>query len=127
MLETPMGTARQGQDDVPSVDAAAEHPGPDPTTELEACPNCASRLVQPLDWGPAGKRRWRLARRCPECEWRGTAVHAQEEVDRYDEILDRATERLVGELRTKVRANMSERIDAFVGALGSDAILPEDF
>ena len=48
-------------------------------------------------------------------------------MDRFDDELDRGTEALMRDLKRLTQANMEDEIDRFVLALGSDAILPEDF
>ncbi|UJA21729.1 hypothetical protein HJD18_16920 [Thermoleophilia bacterium SCSIO 60948] len=95
--------------------------------ELDECPCCRSRFVQPLDWAPVEDGRWRVERHCPECEWSGVGVYDQDVVDHYDDVLDAGTERLVMDLRLTVRANMLERMNGFIEALYADRILPEDF
>src|SRR6187455_150254 len=43
---------------------------------LHVCPGCGSDLVQPTSWEQeADRTRWRVWRRCPECEWTGASVH----------------------------------------------------
>ena len=44
-------------------------------------------------------RSWSVDLRCPDCEWHGSGVYAQEVVDRFDEALDRGTEQLLGDLQ----------------------------
>jgi len=95
--------------------------------DLHICPECACRLVHPLDWGPAGTALWRVNLRCPECEWRSSAVHDQKTMDRFDEVLDEGTEELLDDLTQLSRANMEEDVDRFVDALRRDLIQPEDF
>jgi hypothetical protein len=95
--------------------------------ELHVCPNCESELVYPVDWAPADRQTWRVDLRCPDCEWHGGGVFAQEIVDRFDEQLDRGTEQLLGDLQLLVRSNMEEQVNRFVAALNSGGILPEDF
>ena len=94
---------------------------------LEICPQCSRDLVYPVDWSPAGPLRWSVALRCPECEWRGGGVYAQEIVDRFDEILDDGTQALLDDLELLTRANVEEQIENFASALRSNLILPEDF
>jgi hypothetical protein len=101
-------------------------PLPD-TAALHVCPTCESRLVYPIDWAPADQRRWRVDLRCPDCEWHGSGVYAQEIVDAFDEELDRGTEELLGDLTALSRANMEEEVDRFVVGLHAGWILPEDF
>ena len=95
--------------------------------ELHICRECDSQLVYPTEWDEAGPEYWRVALRCPNCEWTVSGVFPQDMVDRFDERLDDGTEQLVTDLRELMRANMSEEIDRFVGALNAGALLPEDF
>ena len=84
------------------------------TGALHVCPSCDSELVYPVDWAPAERRRWSVDLRCPDCEWRGGGVYAQEVVDRFDEELDRGTEQLLADLARSSRANMEEQVERFV-------------
>jgi hypothetical protein len=95
--------------------------------DLHVCGSCHSELVYPLDWEEAGATHWEVTLRCPNCEWSGTGVFAQNRVEAFDEELDRGTEALVGDLRRLMAANMEEEIERFVQALDADALLPEDF
>ena len=97
------------------------------TAALHVCPTCESTLVYPVDWAPADRRRWRVDLRCPDCEWNGGGVYAQEIVDAFDEELDRGTEELLGDLTRSSRTNMEEEVDRFIAALHAGWILPEDF
>jgi hypothetical protein len=114
-----------------SARVANEQPGtqPAPSTreQLHICPQCDSDLVYPTHWEEAGPESWRVALRCPNCEWAATGVFTQDVVDDFDECLDDGTERLVTDLKQLMHANMSEEIERFVAALGADALLPEDF
>ena len=94
---------------------------------LHVCRECASELVYPIQWEEAGPEYWRVALRCPNCEWEAAGVFSQGLVDRFDEQLDLGTEQLVDDFKTLMQANMSEEIERFVTALDADAILPEDF
>ena len=73
------------------------------------------------------RRRWSVDLRCPDCEWRGGGVYAQEVVDRFDEELDQGTEQLLADLAALAQANMEEQVERFVTALHAGWILPEDF
>jgi hypothetical protein len=96
--------------------------------ELHVCPECTSKLVQPVAWEQvASGSEWRLWRRCPECEWNGDDIHRESTIDDYDEQLDFGTRELAEELRALQQSNMEEAIDRFVSALQADQILPEDF
>lgn len=95
---------------------------------LHVCPECGSGLVQPTCWEQTADRaRWRLWRRCPECEWRCDSVHDEREIDAYDEELDSGTETLAKVLRGLERENMQRAIAAFSTALAADLITAEDF
>jgi hypothetical protein len=97
------------------------------TDDLHICPSCASELVYPVDWEPASRNRWRVALRCPNCEWNQVGIHGQAAVDRFDEVLDVGTEQLLDDLTTLVQANLADQVERFVAALWADQIVPEDF
>jgi hypothetical protein len=95
---------------------------------LHVCPECGSGLVQPTCWEQTADRaRWRLWRRCPECEWRCDSVHDEREIDAYDEELDSGTEALARVLRGLERESMQRAVAAFSTALAADLITAEDF
>lgn len=93
---------------------------------MHCCPNCDSILVQPVSWHEQGDG-WNVELRCPECEWWGQSSYSQDEVDRYEDEIDRGDQELMQDLRAVIRANMSEEAERFVTALATDSILPEDF
>lgn len=99
----------------------------DPSDDLHVCPDCSSGLVYPLEWAPVDMCHWRVALRCPECEWSRVGLYEQGVLDRFDEILDSGTDAMVADLRRLQRANMEEELQRFGLALGADLILPEDF
>jgi hypothetical protein len=94
---------------------------------MHSCPECTSILVQPINWHEQGEGYWNVELRCPECEWWGRESFSQDEVDAYDEELDRGGQELIEDLRALTRANMEEEADRFALALANDRILPEDF
>src|SRR5829696_6655195 len=69
---------------------------------MHSCPECSSALVQPVNWHEQGEGNWTVELRCPECEWWGTASYSQDEVDRYDEELDRGGQELIEDLRALI-------------------------
>ena len=95
--------------------------------DLCLCDACDSDLVEPAEWEAAGPARWRVVLFCPNCERVTEGVFSQESADRFDERLDDGTAAMVADLKRLERANMADDIERFVGALNSDAILPEDF
>ncbi len=96
--------------------------------QLHICPECGSCLVQPTCWEQAGDRtRWRVWRRCPECEWSCQGIHGEREIDAFDEQLDLGAHELADELKALEQANMADMADAFVTALAADLIGADDF
>ena len=95
--------------------------------DLCVCEMCACELVEPVDWAAAGPEQWRVALRCPNCEYWTEGVFSQECVDRFDERLDDGTAVMVADLKRLEQANMAEDVHRFIGALRADAILPDDF
>jgi hypothetical protein len=125
-------TTRRDQGSLAGIDAssfkAARRATPTHSgVALHVCPSCASELVYPTDWAPADRTRWSVELRCPDCEWTGGGVYAQQVVDRFDEALDSGTEQLLDDLTTLARTNMEEQLERFASALWADDILPEDF
>jgi hypothetical protein len=98
-----------------------------PAAELHVCPDCERGLVYPVEWEEVSATDWEVVLRCPNCEWNDVGVYDQRTVDRFDEQLDIGTEILMRDLKRLTRANMEEELERFASALGSDAILPEDF
>jgi hypothetical protein len=107
-------------------DQASEQPIRTDTT-LHVCAECRSGLVYPTEWQEAGPDHWEVELRCPNCEWRGTGVFAQDVVESFDDELDRGIDVLLSDYRALVNSNMEDEIDRFARALEVDAILPADF
>ena len=105
------------------IEAAAELE----VRRIELCPDCFSDRVHPVDWHEIADMRWELSLRCPDCEWRARDVYDQPEVERYDDVLNDATDRLIEELDRVTRENMTEAVDRFRLALENDGIMPFDF
>lgn len=95
--------------------------------DLHICPSCSCNLVHPLEWSPVDNENWRVELWCPNCEWADAQVHPQRVLDRFDLILDDATESLLDDLSALQRSNMEEELERFAHALACDQILPEDF
>ena len=111
----------------PSVEDA---PAAEPTLSvrrIELCPECDSDRVHPVDWHEVDERNWRLDVRCPDCRWMGSDVFAQDEVERYDDLLNAGTDALIEELERITRENMADHLERFIRALEDDGIMPIDF
>ena len=116
----------------PEVAAAPEGaavPVEKPSTDrlLHVCPDCDSSLVYPVQWEEADESHWHITLRCPNCEWSEDGVFGQQQCDGFDDELERGTDALTRDYKRLMTANLAEEIDRFASALGSDAILPEDF
>jgi hypothetical protein len=98
-----------------------------PDSVLHVCGSCDCQLVQPIDWAPVGHSHWQVTLRCPNCEWTGTGVFSQEDVDRYDDQLEAGCQQLRRELDNMSVANMADEVERFVAALEADHIVPSDF
>jgi hypothetical protein len=107
---------------------AKQASGKPTSPSLHICPRCGSGLVQPTCWEQASDRtRWRVWRRCPECEWTANGIHGEVEIDAFDEQLDDGAHALADELRSLEQANMGAMVEAFLIALADDLIGPDDF
>jgi hypothetical protein len=114
----------------PPVDASPavpKDPPAEPRQDLHICTECSSELVYPLQWEESGPVNWNVLLHCPNCDVYREGIFTQETVETFDEELDRGADALASDYKRLVRANMAEEIERFVGALASDAILPEDF
>jgi hypothetical protein len=98
-----------------------------PQQDLHVCVECDSELVYPVQWEEAGPENWSVLLHCPNCDVYREGIFTQDNVELFDEELDRGADALARDYKRLMRANMADEIERFVGALGADAILPEDF
>ena len=112
--------------DQPAPDAP-QHPPAEAHQDLHVCIDCASELVYPMQWDEAGPQNWSVVLHCPNCDVYREGVFSQDNVEEFDEELDRGADALARDYKRLMRANMADEIDRFVGALEADAIVPEDF
>jgi hypothetical protein len=112
---------------VDELPAAPKAPPAQPHQDLHICVECASELVYPVQWEESGPVNWNVLLHCPNCDIYREGIFTQETVEGFDEELDRGADALARDYKRLMRANMAEEIERFVGALTSDAILPEDF
>jgi hypothetical protein len=122
-------TAQTAVDQLPADEAGCESaPARDEYTPgLHECPDCNSDLVYPVSWEERTGERWRIERRCPNCEWRHEGEFDQDEVEEFDDMLNEGTESLLTGLRNFSRANMVADIEGLIDAINADQILPMDF
>jgi len=111
---------------LPEPDAPVAAPAEAPQ-DLHVCLDCDSDLVYPMQWEEAGAENWSVLLHCPNCDVSREGVFTQENVELFDEELDRGADTLARDYKRLMRANMADEIDRFVGALDAGAILPEDF
>jgi hypothetical protein len=103
------------------------HPPAQRQQDLHVCYECDSELVYPVQWEEAGSENWSVLLHCPNCDVFREGVFTQDNVELFDEELDRGADTLARDYKRIMRANMADEIDRFVGALNAGAILPEDF
>src|SRR5215210_6199328 len=84
---------------------------------MHVCPECHSELVQPVEWWERDAESWEVELRCPECEWRGTSVYTQAQIDRYDRLLDEGARAVAVDLRALTRENMEYEVESFCSAI----------
>jgi hypothetical protein len=106
---------------------ATDDPPAEPHQDLHMCLECSSDLVYPVQWEESGTENWSVLLHCPNCDVYREGIFTQDTVEGFDEELDRGADALARDYKRLMRANMSEEIDRFVGALTAGAILPEDF
>ncbi len=97
------------------------------TADLHVCPECASELVYPVGWEERRGDSWEITLRCPNCEWWHTGEFHDEEVERFDDVLNDGTEDLLASLRKVARANMEDDVERLAAAIRDDLIVPMDF
>ena len=105
---------------------APVHPPAETHQDLHMCVECDSQFVYPVQW-EAGPENWSVLLHCPNCDVFREGVFTQENVELFDEELDRGADALARDYKRLMRANLADEIDRFVGALDAGAILPEDF
>jgi hypothetical protein len=110
----------------PEIQAPA-HPPAEPVQDLHVCVECDSELVYPVQWEEAGPENWSVLLHCPNCDVFREGVFTQDNVELFDEELDRGADVLARDYKRLMRANMADEIERFTGALTAGAILPEDF
>jgi hypothetical protein len=111
-------------DDAQSGPAA---PPAEPVQDLHVCVECDAELVYPVKWEEAGTENWSVLLHCPNCDVFREGVFTQENVELFDEELDRGADALARDYKRLMRANLADEIERFAGALAAGAILPEDF
>jgi hypothetical protein len=115
-------------DDVLAAEPPAPvHPDAEEQQDLHVCVECDSELVYPVQWDEAGPENWSVLLHCPNCDVHREGVFTQQNVELFDEELDRGADALARDYKRLMRANMADEIERFAGALNSGAIAPEDF
>ena len=102
-------------------------PAAEAVQDLHVCVECDSELVYPVQWEEAGPENWSVLLHCPNCDVFREGVFTQDNVELFDEELDRGADALARDYKRLMRANMADEIERFAGALNSGAIAPEDF
>lgn len=119
--------AEEGQAAEQIEPQAPAHAPAEVQQDLHVCVDCSSELVYPVQWDEAGPENWSVLLQCPNCEVFREGVFTQDNVELFDEELDRGADALARDYKRLMRANMADEIERFAGALEAGAILPEDF
>ncbi len=96
------------------------------TRDLDRCRCCGSDLVYMESAVRVGDA-WRIARRCPNCEWRHVGLFGQGAMDHLNDALSTGTEDLLFVLRAFEQARMAADAERLIDALQADRIEPLDF
>jgi hypothetical protein len=115
------------EDAQPAEHQMPAHPVAEPVQDLHICVECDAELVYPVQWEEAGPENWSVLLHCPNCDVFREGVFTQDNVELFDEELDRGADTLARDYKRLMRANMADEIERFTGALAAGAILPEDF
>jgi hypothetical protein len=102
-------------------------PGTGALPVLSACPQCDSRLIQPIRIDRFDDGVCRVERRCAECAWRGSDLFGAREVNRFEAADAAATESVAELLHAVEQARMAGEAERFAAALTRGDVLPEDF
>lgn len=97
--------------------------------DIHICPvsGCSSCLVYPVAWREVQDDCWEIELRCPSCEWSERGIYRHEDVERFDDVLNRGTDRLITDLEDLSKANFEDYARRFVDALRGGHLLPSDF
>jgi hypothetical protein len=91
------------------------------------CTQCASPLVQPVDWTASGENQWLVGVRCPECFSVWDLMLDNAEAQRLVLLTDEAAESMREIAEALDRDIFRESCTVFVEALRADLIRPLDF
>jgi hypothetical protein len=95
--------------------------------ELNECPHCRSRYVQPTEWKVLPSGRVSLALRCPDCLTWMSGTFAAERVRALDRTLVDGRRELRTLYARIVRENMYRELQALRMALELDLVGADDF
>ena len=84
--------------------APVHHSEARPSAALSSAPSATRTACTPWTGTRSTSASWRLDVRCPDCRWMGSDVFAQDEVERYDDLLSADTDALIDELERITRA-----------------------
>ena len=96
-----------------AIDLVRSAPKPAAPNGLHVCPECASHLVQPLEWGEGAGGSWELTLQCPNCHWLAEGIYAREQIDQFEQQLDDGLADMLSDLRRLTQANMAEEIERY--------------
>lgn len=101
---------------------------PDPELMMQCmCPGCTQQFLYAQSALEVDEVHYAISFGCANCDWTGAGIFGDEELERFDEVLDSFTADMVSLLKALTNYNREQEIEAFVKALAHDAIDADDF
>jgi hypothetical protein len=91
------------------------------------CRDCASPLIQPVDWETIGENQWRVRVRCPHCFDLWDLNLDDSEAHELLLNMDEAAKSMLQTAELLDRDTFRESCEVFAQALRADLIHPMDF
>jgi hypothetical protein len=91
------------------------------------CEECASPLIQPLEWVHDGRGEWSINVRCPDCFHHGRLVLDEELAHLFENALDEAARGILETAEFLDREVFRHGCETFIKALRGDRISSTDF
>jgi hypothetical protein len=100
---------------------------PLPHQRLGVCERCKSDFVNPVSWHELGEMDWWVRLRCGECGFVREVEVTNQEVQRFEQELDRGVKQIAAEFARLDRKRMIADSHTLAAALERDLIDPGDF
>lgn len=91
------------------------------------CEECASPLIQPLEWIHHGRGEWSILVRCPECFHQGRLVLDEELAHLFENAKEEAARSILEAADFLDRETFRRGCENFIKALRRNHVDPADF